>query len=429
MAVATPARAALPHPRRLNAAAREEMLRRLLRRRHLAAAERFCRAWSEFDPAAEAPVTARAALLHHAGRREEASGLTRGYFANHPLRLASDAGGRPAILKLRCLDRAYYMLGERSAGGLKVKLRGGHFSTAHLLARGRLAVHRLTVIGETPPAVALPPAGLALNTLGDADMAPEGLHGLARLLAAHPDLPVINRPERVALTGRDANHRRIDPLPGFAFPRTERFRRRPETTPAAAADEVTARAFGWPLIVRETGTQTARSVALIGGTEELAAYFAGTAAEEFYLIAFRDCAMRGPDGGRWYNKKRMFAIDGRLFPVVSHIDGVWNVHGSNRLKVMAANPWMMEQERAFLENPKAVLGAAAYARLEGLVALVGLEWFGFDFTQLDDGTLLVFELNAAMRHSYRHAANFRYMRPHMDAIGAAFQRMIETRLK
>ncbi len=402
-------------------------LQHLMARGELAAAERLCACWQAADPASEEAATARAALLHQTGRGAEGAAVTQSYFARHPLRRAAEPGGRLEVLKLRCLEGARYILGRHRDGGPTVKLRGGHFSTSFLLDSRRIALHRLTFLGETPPEVDLPPVRLLLNTVGDADQAPSGLAGLERLIEHHPELPVINRPALVAQTTRDANHRRLDPLPGFAFPRTERFERAPGTPPADSAAAVRPRDFGWPLIVRETGTQTGRSVALLATEEELAAYFAASRATSFYLIAYRDSSWRGPDGQRWFNKKRMFAIDGRLYPVVSHIDEVWNVHGSNRLTVMARNDWMTAQERAFLEDPEAVLGRAAYRRLEALVRLVGLDWFGFDFTQLDDGTLLIFELNAAMRHSFDHAANFPYMQPHMRAISAAFQEMVERR--
>jgi hypothetical protein len=56
-----------------------------------------------------------------------------------------------------------------------------------------------------------------------------------------------------------------------------------------------------------------------------------------------------------------------------------------------------------------------------------LDFFGVDFNVLDDGRILIFEMNPAMRHSFEHAQNFPYLIPHAQRITDAFQAMITSR--
>jgi hypothetical protein len=103
------------------------------------------------------------------------------------------------------------------------------------------------------------------------------------------------------------------------------------------------------------------------------------------------------------------------------------VHGSNRKTLMAKHDWMMAEEKSYMADPRAYLGGEIYERLEKLPDLVGLDFFGFDFNVTEDGEILIFEMNPAMRHSFDHAANFDYLKPHMERVTKAFREMIDKR--
>jgi len=51
-----------------------------------------------------------------------------------------------------------------------------------------------------------------------------------------------------------------------------------------------------------------------------------------------------------------------------------------------------------------------------------------DYTVRQDGTLLIYELNASMRHSDSHSRNFPYMQPSIERITAAFGEMIQRKI-
>lgn len=336
--------------------------------------------------------------------------------------------GRKSFLRVFGLDGTLCRLEEKPNARPRPHYRGGHFLTAHLLPAGRYRVVDWTVaLDNINRRDDVPRHDLLLNTIADADTERRSLESLSRYLKGHPGVPVVNHPDRVLATARDENARRLAAVPGLVFPRTVRFRR-DGASPGSVAARIGAWGLAYPVIVRETGTHTGRTVALVRNDADLIGYFARATGEEFYLIQFIDERFTGEDGERYFNKKRFFCIDGRLYPVVSHVDRVWNVHGHNRLAVMTQNPWMQEQERRYLDDPMGVIGEKRYRALESLGGLVGLDFFGIDYAVRGDGTLLVFEMNASMRHSHDHARNFPYMRPAMERISRAFAAMIERKL-
>jgi hypothetical protein len=114
-------------------------------------------------------------------------------------------------------------------------------------------------------------------------------------------------------------------------------------------------------------------------------------------------------------------------PAVPVINDPVQVLNSNRTTVMAATPWMQELEQAYLDDPAAFVGDTAYGALKSLHGIAKLDFFGVDFNVLDDGRILIFEMNPAMRHSFEHAQNFPYLMPHAQRITDAFQAMITSR--
>ncbi len=364
--------------------------------------------------------------LAELGDFDAARAVLRAYHRDHPLEsIPARVGNGAPILKIAGGEGTYCRLDIGRGRRPRPFRRGGHFSTKGLLPKGRFPIRKWVIADNNINARAdVPDSPLILNSIADPDIEPGPLDALAEYLRRHPEIPVINPPDRVRQTARDANARRLDGMPGVTFPRTIRFRRG-TATPEAAARAVAGMGFDFPVIVREAGTHTGRTVALIRDDAELTAYFAGAKGETFYVIQYVE--ERFGDGS-FYNKKRVFFIGGRLYPVVSHIDTVWNVHGFNRVAVMRVHPWMQEHERDFVEDPIRVVGAENYRRLEEIAALVGLDFFGIDFTVRRDGTLLIYELNASMRHSHDHARNFPYLKPHMIRISEAFAAMLERKL-
>jgi hypothetical protein len=62
---------------------------------------------------------------------------------------------------------------------------------------------------------------------------------------------------------------------------------------------------------------------------------------------------------------------------------------------MGAHEWMREEERRFLTAPDETF-AGWTTTLRAVGAAIGLDYFGIDCTSLADGTLFIFEADAAM---------------------------------
>lgn len=368
-----------------------------------------------------------AAVYYALNKREEARKLLTELYKKYPIEFEpadENEISKGTLLRVSGFDKTYYKMGVRANGTFHRFRRGGHFMLTHLMDSDPYDVYSYTIaddnINQETPDVH---HGLLLNTIADADIEYRSLKSLETYVEKNLNGPIINHPANVLKTTRDNNYGRLNAIDGIRFPKTQRFAAGNKTA-EAVADDITAAGFQPPFIIRETGTHTAVTTALISEPTELEAYLNGVTGESLYVIEFIENA--SAEGH--YTKMRFFAIDGQLYPVVRHVDQVWNVHGGNRKTFMKNHTWMVEKEKQFLRDPASVIGDKTYALLQTLPDLVGLEFFGFDFTLLDTGDVLIFELNPAMRHSFNHAENSPYMRPHLEAISNAFQAMIDRKV-
>jgi hypothetical protein len=132
--------------------------------------------------------------------------------------------------------------------------------------------------------------------------------------------------------------------------------------------------------------------------------------------------------GGFFSKARLYSIGGELHPWNYVFGNGWNVHTDMRVPTMLENEWMQAEERRFLDDPRGAIGARSYEALERLSEVVGLDYFGIDFTVLDDGELMVFEANASVGFFQTWAKTFRYLYPVIDRLGAAFNALMAAKL-
>lgn len=366
-----------------------------------------------------------AAIYHRTDNASRARELLTGYYRENPLEVGNiKDSSADTILCMYGYDKSEVKLGFKEGIGFRRYRSGGHFMLKHLLNQASYNIQRYTIAADNINiGDALPECDIMINTVADADTEFASLKSLEAYLNDHDHIKVINHPSRVLETTRDNNFKRLNTLPGVRFPRTQRFNAK-TTSSIKLAEKIINDGFKLPLIIRETGTHTAVSTALIDTQDALQTYLENVSGDTVYVIEFIENA--SAEGH--YSKMRFFSIDGTLYPVVHHIDQVWNVHGDNRKEFMASHKWMIEREQKFLENPASIIGDAVYQRLQQLPKIIGLDFFGFDFTLLDNEDVLIFELNPAMRHSFKHGMNFPYMMPHLQAISDAFDKMIKERI-
>ncbi|MBO6505798.1 MAG: tetratricopeptide repeat protein [Kordiimonadaceae bacterium] len=379
------------------------------------------------DPTSHDDHTRLAALYRNANGEDMARDFLQSYFAKNPVEREFAGDSQPskgAILSVTGYDKSIYKVGKRGDGSYKCYRSGGHFMLRYLVDMHDYDVTSYVVARDNLSRIQ--PTGkqdLLLNTIADPDTEHASLISLEKYVVGHPPASLINHPTEVLKTTRDGNYDRLHSIDGIRFPKTMRF-----ASANVSSDElataIETEGFEYPFIVRRTGTHTAVSTKLIEHRSALEAYITDADGEELYVIEFVE--NRSPEGH--FTKMRFFAIDGALYPVVHHIDEVWNVHGGNRKTFMANNEWMLEKEQQFMNDPASILGDQVYGLLQSLPAMIGLDFFGFDFTILPDDNVLIFELNPAMRHSFDHADNFSYLEPHMQAVSDAFANMVDRKI-
>ncbi len=262
---------------------------------------------------------------------------------------------------------------------LLVAARGGNLPTQLWLDERRFAV---TAIYPDfyDPAQPLPPHTLVMNAIGDADFCAVALARAEALLRATP-APVINRPERVGVTGRVENARRLGAIAGVIAPRTEARR---------ASELVADGTLRFPLLLRRPGFHTGQHFLRIEARAALPAALAELGAEDLLAIEYLDA--RGADG--MARKYRVMCIGGALYPLHLAVARDWKIHYFSAAN--AASAAYRAEEQRFLEDMPAVLGTRAMQALGEIFATLALDYAGIDFGLAADGSVLLFEANATM---------------------------------
>lgn len=294
---------------------------------------------------------------------------------------------------------------------LLVSAKGGNIPTEHWLDPRRFAI--TAVYAEFfDPAQRLPPHALLFNAIGDADRCGEAL-AHAEAIAAPSTAPLINSPEAVRATGRAATARRLAGVPGLVAPKVETLSR-----PALLA----ATYLRFPLLLRAPGFHTGRHFVKVERRDALAAGLAQLPGEEILAIEYLDA--RGPDG--LARKYRVMTIDGTLYPLHLAVSAEWKVHYFTAdMTVSAAH---RAEERRFLEDMPAVLGARAMEALGRVAQVLRLDYAGIDFALAPDGSVLLFEANAAMVVNPPDPDPiWDYRRPAVERVLDAARHMIESR--
>jgi glutathione synthase/RimK-type ligase-like ATP-grasp enzyme len=275
----------------------------------------------------------------------------------------------------------------------RIEIAGGQMSVA-----GSSDLHRL--IGEDVPfhrtlitrnflrqQRALEPGyECILNLFTEAEENGRVLENLRKLVRGYR-APVINHPEAVLQSTRDLVARRLAGVPGLIVPRVIRLR---GGNSVAAAKAIEGVGLHFPVIVRRAGTHTGR---IVGKFEDLAALRAAAIERDEHLATeFID--FRSADG--FCRKYRVFFIGSqRVFRHLLVSDD-WNVHASDRQRVMAQRIEFIAAEEAMLATREGAFSDEVQQVLSAVRERMPLDFFGMDFGIAPDGRVVLFEANATM---------------------------------
>lgn len=236
----------------------------------------------------------------------------------------------------------------------------------------------------------------------------------ADLLARELDVPVINNGERIAGLSRTGAARLLDGVVGAIVPGQAMHGR----------DALRIDAPAFPFIVRPVGRHAGDGLALIADRAGLDTYLGEhSASPHFYIAPFVD--YRSRDG--MYRKLRMVFVDGVPYPVHLAIHADWAVWYYNAR--MELDRWKRDEEGRFLVDIAAYVGDRAMSALHEIGRRVELDYFGLDCSVLEDGQLLVFEVETGMIvHDHDPADLYPDKKRCIPRILRAAERMIDARI-
>ncbi len=279
----------------------------------------------------------------------------------------------------------------------------------------RWTLHRWFLPDPACASQAIPRVDLIVNALGESVAGAAALADVRTILAAH-DLPAINAPERLRALGRDRLAATLAGVRGVRAPDARRC-----TRAELVASGGDAGGLAYPLLVRPVDTHGGRGLEKLDTPDALPEYVARVVADAYDCSSYVN--YRSADG--WFRKYRIMFVDGVAYPYHLALDDQWMIHYYRT--GTTTTPWMNDAEARFLTQPEhAVPGWRDV--VPALGAALGLDYVGIDCTWLPDGTLFVFEADAAMLvHALDGSDAGRFKRAAVDRIRAAVASLFERR--
>ncbi len=280
------------------------------------------------------------------------------------------------------------------------------------------------VDGALPAFADVPDHDVAFFAISQSEATPQTLAALPPELDAWPR-PVINgRPARIASLSRDGVAERFAGHPKLVCPTTRRVER--AGLAAVARGDVSLQALSpelaYPIIVRPLASHAGKGLEKIDGPQALAAYLAEHAEEPaFFAAAFFDYS--GEDG--LFRKLRVVFVEGQPYLAHMAVSARWMVH---YLNADMGEPGHRTAEAEMMATFDAGFAARHAEAFAALTDGFGLDYYGIDCAETQDGRLVVFEADVAMLvHDMDPPELYPYKKPAMDKLFAGFRAMIEAR--
>ena len=261
--------------------------------------------------------------------------------------------------------------------------------------------------GEVPGA----PYDLVFSALGELERSRATIETAKRFVASQSK-PVVNDPAFLGRTARPALRATLSAIDDCIVPQTMRVERGElsESSPLAL-----------PFLVRPVDSHGGRGLELVRTGDELAGYLERYDAARFDLAEFVD--YRDADG--LYRKYRIVFVDGEPFAYHLAISADWMVHYYKT--AMRDEPSMRAEEERFMEDPGSVFPAWE-SSFPAIARAVGLDYFGIDCARAPDGSVVVFEADAAMLvHCLDPIEIFPYKHRLVPRIFRALEDLLERR--
>ncbi len=234
----------------------------------------------------------------------------------------------------------------------------------------------------------LPEHDVVFIAIGDVESDSSALE-VAKRIVARTSAPVINRPERVAHTGRIEQSRRLGLLEGVRTSHIVPVARE-RLCQSDAPTFVRDLGFEFPMLLRSPGFHNGFFFESVDRADQLGSVASELPGDEALLISFEDT--RSADG--MLRKYRVMCIDGVIYPIHLAVSGNWKVHYASSL--MRDSSEFRREEAQYLSDPASIIGTRAMQALESIARTMDLDYGGIDFGIDPSGDVVVFEANGAM---------------------------------
>ena len=238
-------------------------------------------------------------------------------------------------------------------------------------------------------------------------------------------VPVINSPQFIPLTGRQAASTTLQGAPHLLVPATLRATRADVKTVATgqrAMGELLG-GYSFPVIIRPLGSQAGKDLRKLDGPDDIPDYLQTVQEPEFYIAPFVDYR----DASGQYKKIRIALIDGQAFACHMAVSSNWMVHYLNAGMYELA--WKREQEATFMDHFDE-FAARHKPAIDAIFSRMQLDYLVLDCAETAAGDLLLFEIDhGGVVHNMDKASLFPYKDRHMQKIQAAFRDYLVRRVQ
>ena len=201
-------------------------------------------------------------------------------------------------------------------------------------------------------------------------------------------VPVLNPPDRVRETTRTDS---LAFFLGLDRVHVPAVRRLSSPTMRELVALLNSGQIDFPIIIRTINDHNGRNMIRLRGAEDFDGLeqlpFDG---RDFYVITFSD--YKNSDG--LYRKYRLIKVGRNIVPRHLIVSEDWKIHVAQRSEEINSFSEERAREDAYLANPKSFLGRTLYDQLVTALGRTGLDFVGVDFGLYDDGSAVLFEINA-----------------------------------
>ena len=246
-----------------------------------------------------------------------------------------------------------------------------------------------------------------VNLIACADSSSNSLKMAQQLCKQIPFKKIINHPEKIEKTARSLIGK-LDHLKNLIIPKSITIKAQSYQELLNAISE---NAIKFPLVIRIPHFHGGKYMKLLNDSSEITEiddWF--SISNSFNLSEYYN--VQNEFG--YYHKARFVVIKGKVVPRHIIYSKNWCIHTDSREKDMLNNEMLRNLEKDFLAFRSPLLNDRVMSTIKQIYDEFQLEIFGVDCALLPDGTIVIFEANAAMNflaQNYGDNNEFYYLKP------------------